>query len=79
MHLQIATEVSIFGASLSEPHIDHDNIPRRGECLYVRMYVAAGSVCRLNVPENTPIQSITRSARAHQTAKPIAAQNMESL
>ena len=30
----------------------------------VSMYVAACSVCRLNVPENTPIQSITRSARA---------------
>ena len=45
----------LIGASLSEPHIDHDNIPRRGECLYVCMYVAVGSVCRLNVPENTPI------------------------
>ena len=43
----------IIGASLSEPHIDRDNVPRRGES----MYVAACSVCRLNVPENTPIQS----------------------
>ena len=50
----------VIGASLSEPHIDRDNVPRRGES----MYVAACSVCRLNVPENTPIQSITRSARA---------------
>ena len=54
----------IIGASLSEPHIDRDNVPRRGECLYLCMYVAACSVCRLNVPENTPIQSITRSAHA---------------
>ena len=40
----------VIGASLSEPHIDRDNVPRRGEA----MYVAACSVCRLNVPENTP-------------------------
>ena len=33
--------LSIFGASLSEPHIDRDNVPRRGECLYL----AACSVC----------------------------------
>ena len=26
---------SIIGASLSEPHIDHDNGPRRGESIYV--------------------------------------------
>ena len=31
---------NIIGASLSEPHIDHDNVPRRGECLYVSMYVS---------------------------------------
>ena len=69
----------IFGASLSEPHIDHDNVPRRGECLYLSIYIsiylciylAACSVCRLNVPENTPIQSITRSARAHWQLTPI--------
>ena len=36
----------IIGASLSEPHIDHDNVPRRGECLYVSMYLAACSVCQ---------------------------------
>ena len=36
-------------------------------CIYLSIYLsmAACSVCRLNVPENTPIQSITRSARAH--------------
>ena len=27
--------VHLIGASLSEPHIDHDNVPRRGECLYL--------------------------------------------
>ena len=25
----------IIGASLSEPHIDRDNVPCRGECLYI--------------------------------------------
>ena len=25
----------IIGASLSEPHIDRDNGPRRGECMYL--------------------------------------------
>ena len=30
----------IIGASLSEPHIDHDNVPRRGECLYLSIYVS---------------------------------------
>ena len=35
------------------------------------VYLAACSVCRLNVPENTPIQSITRSARAHWQLTPI--------
>ena len=34
-------------------------------CIYVSIYLAACSVCRLNVPENTPIQSITRSAHMH--------------
>ena len=62
--------IQVVGASLSEPHIDRDNVPRRGES----MYVAACSVCRLNVPENTPIQSITRCARADKTTTPIAAQ-----
>ena len=33
--------LSVIGASLSEPHIDHDNVPRRGECLYL----AACNVC----------------------------------
>ena len=28
----------IIGASLSEPHIDRDNVPRRGECLYLCMW-----------------------------------------
>ena len=63
----------IIGASLSEPHIDRDNVPRRGG-MFVYMYVCMWprvSVCRLNVPENTPIQSITCSARAHQTATPL--------
>ena len=32
-----------------------------------------------NVPENTPIQSITRSARARQTATPIAVHMLDSL
>ena len=67
--------IIIIGASLSEPHIDHDNVPRHGECLYLSIYLciylAACSVCRLNVPENTPIQSITRSARAHWQLTPI--------
>ena len=56
--------LSVIGASLSEPHIDHDNVPRRGECLYLCIWLRVMFV-RLNVPENTPIQSITRSARAH--------------
>ena len=30
----------IIGASLSEPHIDHDNVPRHGECLYLSMYLS---------------------------------------
>ena len=38
-----------------KPHIDRDNVPRHGECLYVCIYVATGSICRLNVPENTSI------------------------
>ena len=40
-------------------------------CIYLCIYLAACSVCRLNVPENTPIQSITRSARAHWQLTPI--------
>ena len=32
--------ISIIGASLSEPHIDHDNVPRHGECLYLSMYLS---------------------------------------
>ena len=42
--------------------------PRSTVCaehIYLCIYLAACSVCRLNVPENTPIQSITCSARAH--------------
>ena len=39
--------------------------------VYLCIYLAACSVCRLNVPENTPIQSITRSARAHWQLTPI--------
>ena len=39
--------------------------------IYLCIYLAACSVCRLNVPENTPIQSITRSARAHWQLTPI--------
>ena len=31
--------VIIIGASLSEPHIDHDNVPRHGECLYLSIYL----------------------------------------
>ena len=52
----------IIEASLSKPHIDCDNVPRRRECWYLSMYLAVCSVCRINVPENTPIQSITHSA-----------------
>ena len=33
-------------------------------CIYVCIWLRVAFV-RLNVPENTPIQSITRSARAH--------------
>ena len=39
--------LSIIGVSLSEPHIDHDNVPCRGECLYLCIYLAVCSVCRL--------------------------------
>ena len=57
VNLTRITDVQIIGASLSEPHIDHDNVPRHGEtCMW-----HACSVCRHNVPENTPIQSITCS------------------
>ena len=37
----------------------------------------ACSVCRPNVPDNTLIQSITCSARAHLSATPIAVHTME--
>ena len=53
-----------FKLSLGKLHIDCDNAPRRGECCYLCMYLAVCSVCRLNVAENTPSQSITHSARA---------------
>ena len=49
----------IFGASLNEPHIDRDNVNVGNVCIW-----HAGCVCLPYVPENTPIQSITRSARA---------------
>ena len=32
-YLVIKTDDDVIGASLSEPHIDHDNVPRHGECL----------------------------------------------
>ena len=53
---------SFFGASLSEPHIDRDNVPRREECLYISMYVAACSICRLNYSRE---HAYSRSARAY--------------
>ena len=31
---------TVIGVSLSEPHIDHDNVPRHGECLYLSMYLS---------------------------------------
>ena len=46
-----------IGVSLSEPHIDWHNGPRHGE-IYLCMW-HAGCDCPPNVPENTPIQSIT--------------------
>ena len=52
-------DVIMIGASLSEP------------TLIMTMSHVVGNVCMcvafvcLNVPENTPIQSITRSAHAH--------------
>ena len=57
---QLACTTSIIGASLSEPHIDWHNGPRRRECIVACMQ----RLSFLNVPENTPIQSITRTARA---------------
>ena len=62
----------IFGVSLSEARTDRDKCPTPwgnvcislSICLCVCMYVCmwlACSVCRLNVPENMPIQSITCS------------------
>ena len=62
----------IIGPSLSKPHIDCDKRPtsRGNLCMWHTC-----SVCRPNVPENTPTdQSITCSAHAQQTATPIAAQ-----
>ena len=44
----------LIGVSLSKPHIDRDT-SHVVVCMYVCIYVAAGSVCYLNVPENTPI------------------------
>ena len=41
---------------------------------YLYMWLSC-SVCRPNVPKNTPIQLITHSARAHQTTTPIALHN----
>ena len=46
-------------------------LPLSHYTLRYSIYLAACSVCRLNVPENTPIQSITRSARAHWQLTPI--------
>ena len=56
-NLSERTFFSLIGASLSEPHIDHDNGPRHGESICI------WQVCPPNVPENMPIQSITRDAR----------------
>ena len=36
----VTTPICFIGASLSEPHIDHDNVPRRGECLYLSIYIS---------------------------------------
>ena len=35
----------IFGASLSEPHIDRDNVPRRRECMYLACGVRLSAQC----------------------------------
>ena len=63
--------VKLIGASLSEPHIDGDVRPTsRG--MFVYMYVS-GRVVRLsasNVPENTPIQSITTPSARDQWTTP---------
>ena len=37
--------MGVIGASLSEPHIDHDNVPRRGECLYLSIYLSMYLFC----------------------------------
>ena len=47
-----------------EPHIDHDNVSFHGECFYV----AACGVCRLNVSENMPIQSILHKCEQEREA-----------
>ena len=33
--ISFSFELHLFGASLSEPHIDRDNGPYRGECIYL--------------------------------------------
>ena len=40
-HKDFVKENKMFiGASLSEPHIDRDNVPRGGECcIYLSIYV----------------------------------------
>ena len=56
----ISSDDYVIGVSLSEPHIDHDNGPRRGES---------------NVTENMPIQLI-HAVHVHvqQTATPTVVQ-----
>ena len=48
---QLCNIYIIIGASLSEPHIDHDNVPRRRECLYKCMWPRVAFVASI-VPEN---------------------------
>ena len=43
----------VIGASLSEPHIDHDNVPRHGECLYISMYLSG---CVLSCLVRSPLR-----------------------
>ena len=54
-HKDFVKENKMFiGASLSEPHIDRDNVPRGGECLYLSIYLCMWprvAFCRLYVPD----------------------------
>ena len=49
---------NLVGASLNEPHIDHDNVPRRGECLYLSSYVQ-------RIALDFVFRSVTHNRRGH--------------